>query len=199
MDFFPDPKTPPDDTDEELDDYASPAWLAAPVDVLPGVVPLELVIGRSDSTAVTLTGIRAFPTGLEMRLNVLVRGRVARRDLNAEVFDGFHRHRDGQAGQLKWGFELADGRRATNVDGFDDLYPDSPAQEWTPSRPVLHGGGGGGSDRSVERDQWLWPLPPPGRLRVVCQWLDQGIEPSVTDLEADPFIEAATRALPLWP
>jgi hypothetical protein len=40
-------------------------------------------------------------------------------DLNAEVFDGPYPHDMGaewQAGRLKWGFELADGGRVTNVD-----------------------------------------------------------------------------------
>jgi hypothetical protein len=64
-----------------------PAWKGAPEDVLPGVVPVELILGRSDSTVVMLTGMRAFPTGLSMRLGVRVRGRVYRRDLNGEVFD----------------------------------------------------------------------------------------------------------------
>ncbi|GAA3599659.1 hypothetical protein GCM10022223_13910 [Kineosporia mesophila] len=201
MDFFPEPPAPPEeDLDEEREDHIEPEWLAAPVDVLPGVVPLEVVIGRSDSTVVTLTGVRAFATGLAMYLNVLVRGRLgADRDLNAEVFDGPYPYRDRRAGGLKWGFELADGRRATNVDARDDLFPDSSIDGWTPSHPVLNGRGGSGSHRSVQREQWLWPLPPPGRLRIVCQWDDQDIEVTVTDLEAGPFIEAAARAVPLWP
>ena len=53
--------------------------------------------------------------------------------------------------------------------------------------------------RSVDRDFWLWPLPPAGRLRVVCQWLDQGIEPIVQDLDAQVFLDAAARARPVWP
>lgn len=35
-----------------------PAW----------VVPVELILGRSDSAVVMLTGMRAFPTGLGMSL-----------------------------------------------------------------------------------------------------------------------------------
>ena len=66
-----------------------------------------------------LTGMRAFPTGLGMSLGVRVRGRVHRRDLNGEVFDGPYTRdmdADWQAGRLKWGFEFADGGRVTNVD-----------------------------------------------------------------------------------
>jgi hypothetical protein len=205
MDFFPD-VPPPSDRDER-EEPPQPAWMGAPDDVLPGVVPIELIIGQSESTVVMLTGIRAFPTGLGMQLGVRVRGRVHRRDLNSELFDGPYTHAmdaDWQAGRLKWGFEFADGRRVTNVDPpwpprSDRLEPAllEPASE--PDRPVLIGGGGGGGDRSVDRDYWLWPLPPPGPLRVACQWLEQGIEMSVQELQTQPFLEAATRARPVWP
>lgn len=208
VDFFPDPRDPPGMDDPP--DPAQPVWAGAPEDVLPGVVPVELVLGQSQTTLVLLTGIRAFPTGLEMKLGVRVRGRVGRRDLNSEVFDGPYCHEmdsDWQIGRLKWGFELADGRRATNVDPSPWL--EQPNQEhsrphhpddwkWEPDHPVLHGGGGGGGMRSVDRDYWLWPLPPVGPLRVVCQWLDQGIDTQVQDLDAGPFRDAAARAQPAW-
>jgi hypothetical protein len=45
-----------------------------------------------------------------------MRGRAHRRDLNSEVFDGPYTHdmrADWQTGRRTWGFELADGRRAT--------------------------------------------------------------------------------------
>lgn len=129
MNFFPDPPDPPG---EDEDEYPQPVWMGPPGDVLPGVVPVELVLGRSATTVVALTGMRAFPTGLQMNLAVRVRGRVARRDLNSEVFDGPYDHdmdAQWQAGRLKWGFELADGRRATNV----DPWPKQPNQDH--SRP----------------------------------------------------------------
>lgn len=205
MDFFPGPPDPPNEDEQE---HPQPVWTNPPEDVLPGVVPVELVLGRSASTVVALTGMRAFPTGLQMNLAVRVRGRVARRDLNSEVFDGPYRHDmdpQWQAGRLKWGFELADGRRVTNVDPWPEQPNQDPSRPhpadwlWEPDHPVLHGGGGGGGQRSVDRDYWLWPLPPAGQLRVVCQWLDQDIDLNVQDLDAAPFLEAAQRALPAWP
>ena len=204
MDFFP--PGPPDDAEPE---HRQSVWMGPPDDVLPGVVPVEFVLGRSSSTVVCLTGMRAFPAGLHMNLAVRVRGPVARRDLNGEVFDGPYAHgtdRQWQAGRLKWGFELSDGRRVTNVDPWPEPPdhghgPDHHEQwlEWEPDHPVLQGGGGGGSNRSVDRDYWLWPLPPAGPIRVVCQWPDQGIELTVHDLEAEPFLAAARRAHPAWP
>lgn len=206
VDFFPRPPDPPDDESYEP---PQPAWLDAPEDVLPGVVPVELVLARSASTVVMLTGMRAFPTGLQMNLAVRVRGRTARRDLHSEVFDGPYSHdmdAQWQERRLKWGFEFADGRRVTNVDPWPQQPDEDPSRRdrpddglWEPGHPVLMGGGGGGGSRSVDRDYWLWPLPPAGSLRVVCQWLDQDIDVQTQDLDATPFLEAAARARPAWP
>ena len=199
MDFFPD--VPPPSGEDEPEESPQPAWRGAPNDILPGVAPVELILGRSDSTVVMLTGMRAFPTGLAMILGVRVRGRVYRRDLHGEVLHGPYTHdmdADWQVGRLKWGFEFADGRRVTNLHPWPP-YPDERDPAWEPDHPALIGGGGGGGDRYVDVDYWLWPLPPAGRLRVACQWLEQGIEMSTHDLETDPFREAAARARPIWP
>ncbi len=173
--------------------------------MIPGVVPLELVLGQSETAVVFLTGIRAFPTGLGMSLGVRVRGPVAGRDLSNQIFDNDYRPRDVDPGEraarLKWGFELADGRRVTNMDTSPYTeQPDHPHDpKWEPDHPVLHGGGGGGGVRSVDRDYWLWPLPPPGRLRVVCQWTASNIDLTVQDIDAGPFLDAARRGQLLWP
>jgi hypothetical protein len=192
-DFFPEPREP---DDPELDESPQPVWLNPPEDVLPGVVPMELIIGRSEQAVVMLAGLRAFPTGLAMNLAVRTRVRVKRFDLNDEVFDGPYRHDrddDWRRDRLKWGFELADGRRATNVDPWVGGDPGS-----LPDHPVLSGGGGGGSDRSVDRDYWLWPLPPAGPLKIVCQWLKLGIEPTVSEIDGALAVAAAARSQPVW-
>ena len=161
MDFFPDPPEPPDD--DAPDDHSQPTWVSAPQNVMPGVVPVEFIRGRSASTVVMLTEIRAFPSGLAMTLGVRVRARVGRRDLDSEVFDGPYNHDmggDWQSSRLKWGFELADGRRVTNVDPppwaelthQEHSSPASPG-EWLrePDHPVLTGGGvAAGRGRSIE-------------------------------------------------
>lgn len=68
-----------------------------------------------------------------------------------------------------------------------------------PEQSVLSGGGGNGSDREVEREYWLWPLPPAGSTKVVCQWLDFAISQTTQHFDTTPIAEAAKRAEPLWP
>ena len=49
------------------------------------------------------------------------------------------------------------------------------------------------------RDICLWPLPPPGPLRLVCAWPDRGIPETSTTIDAGPLRDAAARARPEWP
>lgn len=116
--------------------------------------------------------------------------------MNGEVFDGPYRHDlddDWRRDRFKWGFEFADRQRATNVDPW--AAGDS---ENVPSPAVLSGGGGGGSDRSVDRDYWLWPLPPTGPLTIVCQWLKLGIGPTTSKVDGALAVAAAARSRPIW-
>jgi len=41
---------------------------------------------------------------------------------------------------------------------------------------------------------FLWPLPPPGRLALVCEWPAAGIPLTRTDIDAGAIHEAAQRA-----
>lgn len=194
-DFFSDLSGPPTPQEE---DEPQPVWLNPPDDVLPGVVPVELVLGRSEQAVVMLSGMRAFPAGVAMTLLVRTRRRLRGLSLHEELFDGPYRHDQDDAwrrDRLRWGVEFADGRRATNVDAWPDPGEASP----TTDQPVLFGGGGGGGDRAVDRDYWLWPLPPPGALTVVLQWPLLGIEQTTTRIDADEIVAAAARAQPLWP
>lgn len=195
-DFFPEP---PPRRELEVEEHPQPVWLNPPQDLVPGVVPVELVIGRSDHAVVMLTGMRAFPSGLSMTLSARTRVRMRLFDLNEEVFDGPYRHDqddEWQRDRLKWGFEFADGHRATNLDWSHHEFGTA---ERTPDRPVLSGGGGGGDERSVDRDYWLWPLPSEGPLTVVCQWLMYNIESTTHVIDGHELVAAAARATPIWP
>ena len=112
-----------------------------------------------------------------------------------------------EASQLRWGLQFSDGVRVTSVD--TSPWFEQPNQDharphaaddwtWTPSHPVLHQGGGGGGMRRYDVEYWLWPLPPPGPVLVACEWGDMGIDLTTQSIDAGPFLEAATRAQPLW-
>lgn len=93
---------------------------------------------------------------------------------------------------LRFGFELADGRRVTNVasfPGFDDRV----------EGPVLIQRGGGGGGWSWSFGYWLWRLPPAGTLTAVVEWPSQAIELTPIELDAAPLLEAAALSEALWP
>ena len=48
--------------------YRIPAWLRPPETMVPGIVPVELVVARTDTHAVLVTHLRAYPTGLAFTL-----------------------------------------------------------------------------------------------------------------------------------
>ena len=126
MSFFEPPRPPTLAQAEQR-----PPWLAPPVNVLPGVVPVELLIGRTEETAVALTGIRAYPTGFCFTVSIRLRRHAPQKPTHSghgifAMLDYFE-----PSGQvfLRLGVRFADGRKATNLGGFDH-----PAAAGAPSR-----------------------------------------------------------------
>ncbi|MFL6222641.1 MAG: hypothetical protein ACJ75K_07385, partial [Actinomycetes bacterium] len=66
-------------------------------------------------------------------------------------------------------------------------------------RPVLNQHGGGGGGLAWDMEHWVWPLPPPGPFTFVCEWPARGIAESGAEIDAGSILEAAGRAVTLWP
>jgi hypothetical protein len=93
----------------------------------------------------------------------------SREQLDA-LYEAFVMHRRRRSTELepelvRLGVEFADGRKATNLGHPFHRDP----QDEDRSQPVLPRGGGGGG-RSWQMTWWVWPLPPPGQLALVCEW-----------------------------
>lgn len=182
------------------DEVTAPAWFGPPQDELGVVVPQSLVVGRSTNGVVALRYVTAFSRGL---LLDLIAGARGLKESRAQAL--FHEQHvvdleEGlPAGFLRVGVEYPDGRQASNLAGHHrHWHGDSE-----PEGPVLfQGGGGGGSAGSgrmtMNPGYWLWPLPPPGTLRVFVEWPAVEIELSSVELETGPLLEASARSQPLW-
>jgi hypothetical protein len=166
--------------------YRIPSWLRPPEAMVPGIVPVELVVARTDTHAVLVTDMRAYPTGLEFTLTgrpqpdrsdrVMDRHRFAYRDLWLELHFA-----DGQT-------VGTDPRRWPRT--FDTVQPDPP---------FLYYHGAGGSERGWRSQHWLWGLPPPGPLAFVCRWPAGQNPASGAEIDARLVLEAADRATTVWP
>jgi hypothetical protein len=187
-DFFEPPPPPPEPEHE----YRPPPWIAPPANVLGAAVPLQVVLARTDSVVVAVTGATAYPTGVELGVSVR-RGGKGRTAREQPPF-GYHHHFQGQIPDevLRFGVQFADGRKATSLGALP-----RPLEE-APSHPMLtwHGGGGGGARWNY--GFWLYPLPPAGPFAFVCEWPSERIKLTRHEIDAALFRDAAGRADVLW-
>jgi hypothetical protein len=196
---------PPDEPprQEEADPWVDlrPDWLGPPAGELGGVVPLGLVVGRSDRGVVALSHAVAYSTGVSLEL-VAYAGGLEPRDTQA-VFHDQHAGRFGTEelpdGFLRLGIELSDGQRVSNIGARrHHLRPGD-----TPAGPLLiQGGGGGGqtgkSSVSWNASFWLWPLPAGGALRITCEWPIAGIPVSTAEVGTAELLGAAAKAVRIF-
>ncbi len=175
-----------------------PEWVGPPDNVIPGALPLELLVAASQTAVVAVRGRAAYPTGFEFDLVARLRAmtpedgpRVGRFLVVSpdEITDGKLPPRF-----LRFGLEFSDGRKVTNLPGA------GPGPFADPGvGPILWGRDGSGSNSAWRQSYWVWPLPPPGPLKFVCAWPAFGIPESTASVDAAGVIDAATRATVVWP
>jgi hypothetical protein len=94
-----------------------PVW-AQPDHVIPGSVPGELLLIRTDDIAVAIGNIRAYPNGFEFTAHVRTRGKAKSGEggpgFNNNPFGQFGRRSDTPGDVLQLGILYADGRRGAN-------------------------------------------------------------------------------------
>jgi hypothetical protein len=190
---------PPELPEPEVE-YRRPAWIEPPADIVPGVVPVELVLARTPQRAIGLTGIRAYPTGFACTLHLRLRQIIPGEQSFFGIFGMFDMLELDPAGELadyylRFGVGFADGRKATNLQRYRDFENGSP-----PNPPALRLIRWEGYDLlSQEVDLWVWGLPPPGPLAFVCEWPARHIPETWAEIDAGLVLEAAARAVAIWP
>ncbi len=177
---------------------AQPEWVGPPDNVIPGALPLELLLAASQTAVVALRGRAAYPTGFEFDLVARLRALTSEDEPSAgqflvvspeEITDGKLPPRF-----LRFGLEFSDGRKVTNLPGA------GPGPFADPGvGPILWGRDGSGSNSAWRQSYWVWPLPPPGPLKFVCAWPAFGIPESTASVDGAVVIDAATRATVVWP
>lgn len=169
-----------------------PAW-EKPEAMLAGVAPGELLLARSDDAGIAVSGFRAYPSGFEVTLTVFLR----EDDRHGTFFWRLHEPQsdDGIADEfLRFGVMFADGTSATNLGGRHFPRPDVE-----PERPLLQQQNGGGGGRRIDVTYWVWPLPPPGPVTFFCEWPARSVPESRAEIDTQPILDAATRAIQVFP
>lgn len=170
-------------------------WMR-PETMIPGSVPAEALLVRTETVAVAVGSLRAYPNGFEFTLHV--RQRRDDEDFRYGLSDPFGRHprmrgvtEPEQA--MRLGILYGDGRRAAT--GRHAPYPDQVA----PDELVVMQGGSHGSDRRWDGDFWVHPLPPDGPVTFVVSWLAKGVAEARAQVDGAAIRAATDRAIEVWP
>lgn len=181
---------PPKSVAPEPQRYRRPPWVGAPSGTLPGIVAVERVLAQTDKVAVCVGRLAAYPTGFEFDVVTMTGDEE---DVDPWLFHPRRRLQHGAADEippemLRLGVQFADGSKATNTTRFHH------GRQPPASGPVMHPGGGGGGGGGWRQTQWVWPLPPPGALTLVCEWPAMNIPLTRSELDAQAILDAAARA-----
>lgn len=163
-------------------------WRGVPEDSLGAPVPYSAIVGRSDEAAVVLSGLVAYPAGMLITVFATSRRSPARPPVRSGPP---HRQVMGLANGMRFGIRFADGTKVSNLGRLG-----GPAE---PGKPVLRHQGGSGGGRGSRLTFWVEPLPPEGLIAFVCDWEDYGVVESTAELDAAMVLEAASRAVAIWP
>jgi hypothetical protein len=177
----------PDGDDEQFRRFS------APENEVPAAVPVSALLARTDSSALTLTGVQVFSTGIAFTIGLRCRPEAlpaGEADLGSLLWRG----RRGPETELLVGVEFADGRRTSNLLGRHRTGPPDG-----PEALVFNQGSGSGQQLTVEQEWWLSPLPPAGPLRVVVRCDLLGLGETSTELDGAAIRAAAEGVVVLWP
>ena len=171
-------------------------WMR-PETMIPGSVPAEAVLVRTETVAVAVGSLRAYPSGFEFTVHVRQRGEDE--DYMHGLADPFGRHPRSRGTtepdeSLRLGLLYADGRRVA-IGGGHERYPDQVA----PDELVILHGASSGSDRRWDGDFWVHPLPLDSPVTFVVSWLAKGVAEARAQVDGAAIRAAASRAIELWP
>jgi hypothetical protein len=207
MSFF-EPPPPPERPAPPFEIPQPPPWLQAPRNELGVVVPLRVVLARTDQAAVAVVGVTAYTTGVSLRLALRWRSRPGEEGFDEAMLGmpfGQGAIPQPLGGELppellRFGVQFADGRKATTLGASVAWGVVAAAgEEKEPRGPILSSSSGGGGEGEWTAEYWLWPLPPPGTLTFAIEWPSKGIELSLLEVDAAPIIDASKSSEVLWP
>ena len=159
----------------------------------PGSVPVRILpFGRSEQTAIAITGILAYSNGFEIFLTRLRRPDAPGFDEDLEP--GAPGGKLAGPETFRFSVEFSDGRTATHDKpyGRSSAIPHGDAE---PAEPILWSRGRGGTSHYQLIRWWVSPLPPDGPVEFVCQL---GTHELRGGFSARVILDAAQRSFQMW-
>ncbi|MDX1745713.1 MAG: hypothetical protein R3324_07230 [Halobacteriales archaeon] len=135
---------------------------------------------------------RVYPNGIEFTVNLFLRQRDSVSFFPWKLLEPHRSTGSVPDDFLRFGVQLADGWRWSNLEWFRGMDTDEP------DRVVLPLGGGGGGGRWTQR-HWMWPLPPEGDLMFVSEWPAHDVPETRVSVDATILRRRASDAVILWP
>jgi hypothetical protein len=152
----------------------------------PAIVPIStLPFGRSEQTAIAITGMLAYSNGFEFFVTRLIRPDLLGWDEDPVPGAPGGMLTERQPFQLS--LQLSDGRVVTSGKSPVDAEP---------AEPILRSRGGGGTSHYTLLRWWSWPLPPSGPVEFICQL---GTSETRAGIDAQLILDAAQRSIRVWP
>jgi ATP-dependent Clp protease ATP-binding subunit ClpC len=162
--------------------------------VLPAVVPLELILGQSDSVAVLLPELRVYRTRAEWQLIFAAHDDALAVQFPLAWAEGMPappHQREPSTPPCQLSIRYPDGRHVSATMAGNQ----APDEHHLGMSFVSASGGPGRFVCSF----FIEPLPSPGPLVISCEWPAHDIAPTETRVDAARIIDAADRSIELWP
>ena len=152
----------------------------------PAIVPIStLQFGRSEQSAIAITGMSAYSNGFEIFVTRLIRPDAP--GFDADPVPGAPRGALAERQSFQISLQLSDGRIVTSG---------TPRGDAEPTGAILRSRGGGGTSHYLLLRWWAWPLPPSGPLEFICQL---GTAETRVSIDAQLILDAAQRSIRVWP
>jgi hypothetical protein len=155
--------------------------LGPPRDELPAVLPTETILATSPTATFALTAINVYSTSCLLDVDWVLR----------------------RSPDVDWTGELLENVLFRPFGRVRPSEPEPPIGHLVctaePAPLSLHDAGGGTANTGGTGDCYghshlhLWPLPPPGDLRLTLGWPAFGLHNAVTILDATAITEAARQ------
>ncbi len=184
----------------------SSAPVGPPRQVIPAVVPLELVIYRSNEAVVVVNRADVYTVGCSFWLTVAARlqaGDEARAHRFSEAIfadtEELSQLTSLNDALVRFGVTYPDGARATTLDPPPDQPLTALAETVTPSLVHYeHNARRGDLLWEGEHELWLSPLPPAEPFELVIEWPALDIPLTHASIDGSALTQASARARSVW-